>query len=191
MAPSNTRLHIHIRRHQYRHSGRKHKPAWSVRSTLTRLEETGFSTVDEHDLVHAAMASIAVLKAVTMRTLWSCSDVPDLLASIQNLQRQLREWYAKLPLTAQLGQIGTDAQISFKTSIFYVHLLHLGAVMLIFRHGLAGLQSPEDRTALSAEQKILFNEILDDGIVAAQQSVRMIHLLRESSQSVRHCWITM
>lgn len=190
LAAGDLRLCLHIQSHGNGQQGRQ--PLCRVEAQqLTAHEEFESAPPNEHDFVHGVVASIAVLKARTMRTLWACSDVADLLTSIHNLQGQLREWYERLPLTVQLSQMGTDVHIPLKTSIYYVHLLHLGAVMLMFRHGLAGLQASKDRTALSVEQRILLDKTLDDGIMAAQQSVRMVHLLRESSRSVRHCWVTM
>lgn len=114
-----------------------------------------------------------------------------MLNSIRFLQEQLRGWYGRLPRQVQLIQLGSDTHVPLKTSIYYVHLLHLGAVMLIFRHCLAGLRSTEDRERLSTEQRLLMNETLNDGILAAQNSARMIYMIRQASQSVRHCWITM
>jgi hypothetical protein len=147
--------------------------------------------VSDHDFVQKGVASIAVLKAATMRTLWGCNDAIKLLNSIRFLQDQLRDWYGRLPLEAQLIQLGTAAHVPLKTSIYYLHLLHLGAVMLIFRHCLAGVRGVEDRKRLSDEQRTLMDKTLHDGLVAAQHSARMIHMIREASESVRHCWITM
>lgn len=126
-----------------------------------------------------------------MRTLWRCSDVASLLLAIQGLRTQLREWYGGLPVEAQLIQLGTDADLPAKTSIFYVHLLHLGAVMLIFRYCVAGLRSHEDRVRLADEQRQVVNEALGDGLLAAQHSARIVSLIRGASQRDRHCWVTM
>lgn len=126
-----------------------------------------------------------------MRTLLVCPDAPSMLGSIVLLQEQLREWYERLPRHAQLIQLGTDGHVPLRTSIYYVHLLHLGAVMLMFRHCLAGLQSIEDRNRLSVEQRLVMEETLNDGILAARSSAQMVHMIREASQSVRHCWVTM
>lgn len=126
-----------------------------------------------------------------MRTLLVCPDTPSMLGSIVHLRDQLREWYECLPPHARLIQLGTDSHIPLKTSIYYVHLLHLGAVMLMFRHCLAGLRSFEDREGLSVEQRKVMDEVLNDGILAAQSSAQMVYMIREASQSVRHCWVTM
>ena len=145
----------------------------------------------EHDLVHGVATTIAILKATAMRMLWTCSDVPALLHVIHSLQERFGDWYEHLPDAAHLIRLGDKGQTPLQSSIYYVHLLHLGAVMLMFRHCLAGLQFPGDRESLSSEQRSTMHAALDDGLQAAQQSARMTFLTREFSPSVRHCWAMM
>lgn len=149
------------------------------------------SLTSDHDLVHGIVAKIAVLKAKTMRKLSRCPDAANLLVSIQSLRNQLRDWYEALPPEAQLLQLGTDTRIPMKTSIYYVHLLHLGAVMLMFRYCVSGLKSEGSRSKLNEEERKIAGETLSDGLLAAQQSARIVSLIRDASQSVRHCWVTM
>jgi hypothetical protein len=146
---------------------------------------------NEHDLVRGVATTIAILKATAMRMLWTCSDVPALLHVIQGLQGKFFDWYEHLPDAAQLLRLGDGAQTPLQSSIYYVHLLHLGAVMLMFRHCLAGLQFSADRESLSSDQREIMHAALNDGLKAAQQSARMTHLMREFSFSVRHCWAMM
>jgi hypothetical protein len=145
----------------------------------------------EYDMVRDAVAAIAGLKAEVMRTLCVCSDVAGLLVSIQGLQGQLQDWYGRLPHEARLVQLGSDSHLPLKTSVYSLHLLHLGAVMLIFRHCLAGLRPPGDRKTLSLQQKSLMNGALSDGLVAAQQSARVVDIIGQASKSPPHCWLTM
>jgi hypothetical protein len=158
---------------------------------LTTAKANPLPFAGGHDMVRDAISAIAILKAKVMRTLCVCSDVPDLLMSIQCLQGQLHDWYGRLPHEAHLVQLGSDAHLPLKTSVYSLHLLHLGAVMLIFRHCLAGLQPAGDRETLSLQQKGLMNGALSDGILAAQQSARMVGIIGQASKSPPHCWITM
>jgi hypothetical protein len=145
----------------------------------------------EYDMVRDAVAAIADLNAKVMRTLCVCSDVADLLVSIQGLQGQLQDWYGRLPHEARLVQLGSDTHFPLKTSVYSLHLLHLGALMLIFRHVLAGLRPLGDRETLSLEQKGLMNGALSDGLIAAQQSARVVDIIGQASKSPPHCWLTM
>ena len=119
------------------------------------------------------------------------SDVTTLLRVIRDLQEKFGDWYEHLPDAVQLMRLGDDTQTPLQSSIYYVHLLHLGAVMLMFRHCLAGLQFPVDRESLSSEQRSTMHAALDDGLQAAQQSARMTYLTRKFSPSVRYCWTMM
>ena len=156
---------------------------------IIQTKEPPYSS--EHDMVHGVATTIAALKATAMRMLWACSDVPGLLYAIHGLQGRLNDWYEHLPEAAQLIRLGDDGQTPLKSSIYYVHLLHLGAVMLMFRHCLAGLQFSADRETLSSEQRSTMHAALNDGLQAAQQSARMTYLTQRFSPSVRHCWTTM
>jgi hypothetical protein len=126
-----------------------------------------------------------------MRTLCVCSDVAGLLVSIQDLQGQLQDWYSRLPNKAHLVQLGSDSHLPLKTSVYSLHLLHLGAVMLMFRHILAGLRPPGDHKTLSLQHKSLMNGALSDGLIAAQQSARIVDIIGQASKSPPHCWLTM
>lgn len=158
---------------------------------LTMDQMNKFPLGSEHDLVHNVVATIAILKATAMRMLWACSDVPDLLRSIRDLQGQLGGWYGDLPEVVQLIQLGGDAHVLLKSSIYYVHLLHMGAIMLIFRHCLAGLQLSRDREILSAEQRSVMNAALNDGLRAAQHAAQMSYLTQQVSRSMQHGWTMM
>ena len=145
----------------------------------------------EHDLVHGVATTLAISEATAMRMLWTCSDVPALLHVIQGLQGKFGDWYEHFPDAAQLIRLGGDTQTPLQSSIYYVHLLHLGAVMLIFRHCSAGLQFSGDRESLSSEQRSTMHAALNDGLQAAQQSAWMTYLTRQFSPSVRHFWTMM
>jgi hypothetical protein len=166
-------------------------PGRKSANLLMEDQNTEMPNASDHDMVHGVVTTIAILKATAMRMLWACSDVPGLLHSIQDLQEQLGAWYGDLPDAAQLVQLGGDAQIALKSSIYYVHLLHMGAVMLIFRHCLAGLQLSRDRETLSAEQRLVMNAALNDGLQAAQHSAQMTYLTQQISRSMRHGWTMM
>lgn len=145
----------------------------------------------EHHFVQDIVASVAVLKANTMRVLWDCTDVSDLLGSVQPLQERLRTWYGRLPHAAQLNQQSSGFYVSLKTSIYYAHLLHMGATMLIFRRCLGLLRRREEYDSLSSEHRDIIDGAFQNGVDAAQHTARILSLVRQASQSVRHCWITM
>ena len=167
-------------------------PSVSIKAEeLMTIQNTEPQCSSEHDLVHGVATTIDILKATAMRMLWTCSDVSALLHVVRDLQERFGDWYEHLPDAAQLIRLGDNAQTPLQSSIYYVHLLHLGAVMLMFRHCLAGLQFPGDRESLSSEQRSTMHAALYDGLQAAQQSARMTYLTQQLSPSVRNCWAMM
>ena len=144
----------------------------------------------EQDFIQDIIASVAVVKASTMRVLWDCADVPSLLNSVPALQHRLRAWYRRLPHSAQLHQ-QSSGYIHLKTSIYYAHLLHMGATMLILRRCLDITAGQGAKGSLSSEHQEILDSAMQDGIDAAQHTARILSLVRRASQSVRHCWITM
>lgn len=146
---------------------------------------------DERDFVLDILVSIAVLKAKLMRALWSCREMPDLIDSIQPLQERFRTWYGRLPHAAQLDQLSSGSYIPLKASIYYAHLLHTGATMLIFRRCLSISRHQKGSEKLSNEHQNLLGVALSEGIKAAQHTARVLLLVRGAPQSVRHFWITM
>lgn len=158
---------------------------------LTTKKADTHPSSNEQDFIQDIVTSVAILKAKTLRVLWNCRSALDLLNSILPLEEHLRTWYGRLPHAAQLNQSSTGSYMPLKTSIYYAHLLHMGATMLIFRRCLAMLRHPRDRDDLSEEHQESLEATLHDGINAAQHTARILFLVREASQSVRHCWITM
>lgn len=158
---------------------------------LIYYQRVPFPCVIEDEFAHGIIADIATLKATTGRTLQLCSDPSSLLSAIRQAQDQLRAWYERLPYQRQLLMLGADVQLSLKIPIFYVHLLHLGAVILIFRYCLAGFRSSKDRQSFSHEHHDLVDEALSDGLLAAQQSARIVCLMHQASASLRNCSVTM
>jgi hypothetical protein len=167
-------------------------PSTQAKEQVLTTDKTDHSPfARDHDRFRDAVAAIANLKAKVMRTLSVCSNAADLLVTIQGLQWELLDWYGQLPHEAHLVQLGGDAEFPMKTPIYSLHLLHLGAVMLIFRHCLAGLRTPGDRGTLSLQQKDLMNKALSDGLLAAKQSARVVDIIGQASKSPPHCWLTM
>lgn len=138
----------------------------------------------EQDFVQDIIASVAVLKANTMRVLWNCTGISDLLASVKPLQERLRAWYGRLPHAAQLHQQSSAFHAPLKTSIYYAHLLHMGTTMLIFRRCLGVVMGMNLHDSLSSEHQEVLDVVFQDGIDAAQHTGRILSLLRRASQSV-------
>jgi hypothetical protein len=154
------------------------------------LKPTVRALLSENDLVQEIMTNVAVLKASISRALWSCVQPQELIDLLYRLQERLRNSQARLPHRDQIFQFDHD-HLPLRTTIYYAHLLHMGATMLVFRRCLSVFRLSKDRAALSSEQRDVLNRTLENGLLAAQQTAQVLCIVRKASQSVRHCWITM
>ena len=145
-------------------------------------------TDDIGDVVQTEMAKVATLKANILATI-SGSKVlsPGLISSIRI---NLSAWHTHLPRRMRLltmVEMGIEQQHQHK--IYFVHLLYLGALMLLQRcimfHWLTGEEDTEARLAVCTETL----ESIQDGYMAARQSVRILALLKQEGGAVKRCWI--
>lgn len=64
--------------------------------------------------------------------------------------------------------------------MWFVHLFHLNILMCTFRRALQGFRDPEAGERLLPDQMVSLNGALEVGIVAAEQSSRLLTRLNES-----------
>lgn len=123
--------------------------------------------------------------------LWVCPDGPQLLPTIEKVKTSLNKWYEGMPRHAQLERSISDPEHPVKDSIFFLHAFHMNILMCTFRRALQGFRDPAAREKLSHEEATTLNRALHDGIVAAEQSARLLALLLNEARTPRHCWLAM
>jgi hypothetical protein len=115
---------------------------------------------------------------------------------MEPMVQDLQAWYDSLPLMLHLGQTGQDLMpIEAKRSIFHIHVLYLGANMLIYRQiALQRLQSqgmdPEHNSLLDLHE----GKVLQHGeraLLAATHSNRILKLSLEKCIMPKRCWLVM
>lgn len=159
--------------------------------------------LDDTEFFQQSMARIAIQKHKLLQilpatvSLVAQSATPWLVNLLQEnvpmshfaaLKISLQQWYDALPAEAQISNT-IDAPVSSATrfKLYYLHLSHLGAKLLLFRclirrHDLP----PQDGTSPSA----LANWV-DEGLLTVRQSARISYLMYIEGGSVRHCWLCM
>lgn len=104
--------------------------------------------------------------------------------SLQASKEALQAWYEALPLGSQLKHI-FEQDASTRRSIYHVHLLHLGGIMLCYRHIAAQeAQSPPK------QENSLFDH-RNQALLAAVISARIFCLLLDREELPKRCWLTM
>lgn len=139
------------------------------------------------DIVQTEMAKISSLKADMLSTITTCKTLsPRVIAAIRT---DLQAWQTGLPQVMSITHLfNADLEKHHKHKIYFVHLLYLGACMLLQRSILSqwavGVEHPST-SDLSTEAL----ECISDGYTAAKQSSRLLGLLSEEDGAVKRCWI--
>ena len=136
---------------------------------------------------------ISVITARAMRILAACSSPDTLLPAARSLCGEIGDWYDSLPPVAgatELSQIPWNDDI---ISLAHLHLSHHGAITLIFRRTLSVYRhkSGGQKHQLQPVERGQLVTIFNDGIVAAKESARILHLFLGEQAGVRHCWAVM
>lgn len=117
-------------------------------------------------------------------------------AAIASVVADLQEWYHKLPPAMALATLGqSDLPNSVRRSIYYVHLLYLGAIMLLYRRIASqfnrsnGVDQQGNRRSKRFEQMMLNHA--EQGVLAAKTSSRVLGLLLGQTGCFKRCWVVM
>jgi hypothetical protein len=83
--------------------------------------------------IHQEMTKVSLLKANILRMHLSSPELS--VQAIGGAEQELHDWYRQLPAEMQLIDLmeGQRLPDMARWSIFHIHLLHLGAIMLLFR----------------------------------------------------------
>ncbi|KAK0635982.1 hypothetical protein B0T17DRAFT_517803 [Bombardia bombarda] len=151
-------------------------------------------TSDIGEIVQAEMTKISLLKAEILRMHLAVKELTT--SAINTIMDDLQQWHGKLSVKMHLSNLGRDdLPDSIRRSIFHVHLLYLGAIMLLYRrialHFVQSLQPGADVSS-SVDWKPKEKELLHhahQGIIAAKHSSRILGLLLKERGVFERCWL--
>ncbi|OIW30222.1 hypothetical protein CONLIGDRAFT_714604 [Coniochaeta ligniaria NRRL 30616] len=153
--------------------------------------ELGRST-DIIDTVQVEMTKISILNAHILRMHLASEDLTAL--AIESIMADLQDWYRKLPPAMALATLGqSDLPNNVRRSIYYVHLLYLGAIMLVYRrvasqfNRIIGVNNKVNTQSKAFEQTMLNHA--EEGVLAAKASSRVLGLLLTQTGCFKRCWI--
>jgi hypothetical protein len=146
-------------------------------------------------VIHAEMAKIAMLKAKIMRIDVAFKELP-LPAVSQSAMDDLQLWHSQLPVAARLSSLdrthGTHNDV-LRRAVYHVHLLYLGAVVMLHRRIASQYSEAADRTAAMSprlQPAIAYNHS-QNGILAAKQSASIMKLLQSENGISERGWLVM
>ena len=140
------------------------------------------------------MAKISLLKSQILRKHLSYED-PTLL-TVRAVMTSLHDWHSQLPREMTLRFVDDIAQpMGLKWTIFYIHLLYLGATMLLYRRivtqHMQSLGTGEDYHVRGTSLELAMRSFVEDAVAAATRSVQILALLRDEGGIFQRCWLVM
>ncbi|KAI1429321.1 hypothetical protein F5Y12DRAFT_710226 [Xylaria sp. FL1777] len=157
------------------------------------LQRVVSSSQLQTDMVQIEMTKIAVLKAkiLHMHLAFKYLAAEPLNSMIQDLQ----DWYEQLPPQMQLQNLsGRDVTHEVRRSIYHVHLLYLGANMLLFRRIVAeNIKVRRRRDINLSPLWQMSSDLLSKqgpiALGAANMSARILKLLLDENGIFQRCWL--
>lgn len=152
--------------------------------TLQQTKDVEFeSEVVIADIVQTEMVKIAILKQEILQ-IDRFGDLSS-SSSVEKVRWKLHQWHQELPSEMQLSNLLNNPEMdtALRRSVYYVHLLYLGALMLIYRQMLNQPEPVNDNELESLDRTHV------DAVFAAQQSSRILGLLSEEGGIFHRCWI--
>jgi len=144
-------------------------------------------------VVQTELTKIAFMKAEILRTHLVFKDLN--ILTVESIMEDLQKWYGQLPAEMHIANLGREElPTNVRRSICHVHLLYLGAIMLLFRRVLCqALRTygfDNDRNILCKLLQRL-GVVMEDGLVAAKHSARILGLLLAEDGIFKRCWLVM
>jgi hypothetical protein len=116
--------------------------------------------------------------------------------TIKTVKKDLDRWYHELPPIMHLFNLtkkdnSSTVSTELRRTIYFVHLLYLGALILLNRRVVVQSSPTELNDELSICSCVSVDELADDSAVAAEQSSRILGLLLDEGGVFERCWIVM
>ncbi|KJK81283.1 hypothetical protein H634G_03302 [Metarhizium anisopliae BRIP 53293] len=165
--------------------------AWSAEKRV--LADLKFDDADNiTEVVQTEMARICLLKAEILRMHLVFKDLTSL--AVETIRGDLQSWYGELPESMRLGVTAhEDLPVGTKRSILHLHMLYLGAIMLLYRrvatqflqsYAVGGLGG-----SLHLHPREAFVQQSAEAVLAASTSASIVKLLLDDDGVFKHCWL--
>ncbi|KAH7131133.1 nitrate assimilation regulatory protein nirA [Dactylonectria macrodidyma] len=164
--------------------------AISEREILMEMQADDSSDISE--VVQTEMAKICILKADILRMQVAFKDLT--IPAMQSILKDLQNWHRELPEAMRVEASGNaDHSVETRRSIMHVHLLYLGAIMLLYRRVASQfLQSYAPtpyQNALPIPLHGLVAEHSAEAVLSASTSARIMKLLLDDDSIFKRCWL--
>ncbi|KAH7093709.1 hypothetical protein FB567DRAFT_610283 [Paraphoma chrysanthemicola] len=149
-------------------------------------------SIDE--LIHSQTSKIGLLAAEIARTLASPERATR--ENVNMLTQKLQAWRTEVPLMLQIPTLTSsnppDLTLYQRRAILMVHIMYLGALVLLYRQLLVATAETQltDGASWNSNISVLdANRYRDECAVAAQQMARILGLISFDGTLTKRCWL--
>ncbi|KAL6705020.1 hypothetical protein ACN47E_007423 [Coniothyrium glycines] len=150
------------------------------------------NTIDE--LIHFQVCKIGLIAADIAKTL--ASPEAATRDNVSTLQLRLEAWRLEMPLMLQIPTLTSTTPPDLNTyqrrAIFMVHIMYLGALVLLYRQLLVATAESQQTSGAAQNPSFSPSEIRayrDECALAAQQISRLLELISFDGTLTKRCWI--
>ncbi|CAK7268229.1 hypothetical protein SEPCBS119000_002953 [Sporothrix epigloea] len=167
-------------------------PAERINPAILDYDTAG----DIREIVQMESVKVVILTVEILRIYLSNENIT--IAGFESVTRDLRSWYDKLPHEIHLGSLEQNSTFPLDVlrAAYQLHLLYMGAVLLIYRrivslHAFSSSATKRNQEINSNNLETIPISLLQQGITAARTSASICSLLLQDDASARRSWIVL
>ncbi|KAK0654531.1 hypothetical protein QBC41DRAFT_57716 [Cercophora samala] len=152
--------------------------------------EVDIYTQELGERIQTEMTKISLLKAGILKNRLAYKDITT--GGMDGIIKQLEDWHGKLPNDMQLTNLGNfNVSPHARWSIYHIHLLYLGAFMLVYRR----LAAQTIRSIKAGDESLLDTnnptviKLVKLGVEGGRDSARILGLLYADRGIFKRCWL--
>lgn len=152
--------------------------------------EVDIYTKELGERIQTEMTKISLLKAGILKNRLAYKDITT--GGMDGIIKQLEDWHGKLPSDMQLTNLGNfNVSPHARWSIYHIHLLYLGAFILVYRR----LAAQTIRSIKAGDESLLDTnnstviKLVKLGVEAGRDSARILGLLYADRGIFKRCWL--
>lgn len=148
------------------------------------------TTIEE--IIQSEMTKITVLSSEMLRNIYVSRSLD--AQSAQVVSGDLQQWHDNLPPPMRLaGILDLPYPPIILSAIYYIHLLYLGALILLYRRVMFDQAATTDVLGVLAQDathvQVLHHARM--GITAAKLTARVLGVLKDIDGVMPRCWLVM
>ncbi|KAH8647807.1 hypothetical protein BX600DRAFT_530764 [Xylariales sp. PMI_506] len=155
---------------------------------LSEVDIGSTSTINE--VVQSEMVKISLLKVKIIRMHTSFGELS--ILSLSSMMEDLEAWHSMMPPVMAIANLSVDNLTPHvRRSIYHVHLLYLGSVILLYRRIASHIVqvNRDHRMLMLPQQHDDLRRFLAEGHHAARHSAIILGMMHREQGVFKRCWL--